>query len=56
MGQLDTARQWLTTAFGRAIAAGNLPQLREMTLAEKDLEPMWKEIIADPRWMIKSKE
>ena len=56
LGQLDGARLWLTTAFNRAIAVNQLESLRTMTLAEKDLEPLWQEMTRNPSWFPKKSE
>lgn len=40
MGKLDEAREW----FHRAIKTGDASKLREMALADSDLEALWPEI------------
>ena len=40
MGQVEAARTWL----GRAAAIGGKSAIRQMALAEPDLEPLWGEV------------
>ena len=40
MSRLDEAREW----FQRALAVGNREKLKQMALADADLEPLWNEI------------
>jgi Flp pilus assembly protein TadD len=42
MRQMDAARLWLK----RAAAVGDLQHIKEMALADPDLEPLWEEIRA----------
>ena len=40
LGKLDEARDW----FHRALKLGDAPNIRDMALADPDLEPLWPEI------------
>ena len=40
MQKLDAAREW----FHRALAAGKKEVIKQMALADQDLEPLWQEI------------
>jgi predicted Zn-dependent protease len=42
MQKLDTAREW----FHRAVAAGTKETIKQMALADDDLQPLWPEIQA----------